>query len=128
MILTADDDYIYPAHMATDMLTTHARTFYSPVAGNGVWRYGYKCHCGGCSLVQPIMFRGWDKYLQYWEQLPSDDMFYTLMAAKNGFRYYASAYNWEKLCGGQYHAVNPYSTHGMVAKTYKKTIQLFEWV
>lgn len=130
LIMTADDDYLYPSGCAINLLA--ARDYYGDlvplVAGNDVWRYGYKCHCGGCSLVVPEAFLGWRDYARYWEQLPSDDMFYTLLAAKNGYRYTGTAFDWEHEYGGKYNAVQPYSRPGMVAETYKRTIKLFGWI
>ena len=127
LIMTADDDYIYPPTVAEDLLTSYDKT-HDLIAGNAVWFYGYKCHCGGCSLVFSEAFLGWRRYATEWRNMPSDDMFYTLLAAKNGYRYSPSAHNWEKDCGGKYNPVQPYSVHGMVAKTYKHAIKLFGWV
>lgn len=127
LIMTADDDYFYPPTCASDLLMAHDKT-HDLIAGNAVWFYGYKCHCGGCSLVFPEAFKGWREYADEWRAMPSDDMFYTLLAAKNGYRYSPSWRNWEKEYGGKYNPVQPYSVHGMVAQTYKHAIKLFGWV
>lgn len=126
LIITVDDDRIMPPTMAEELLTVYAKTG-NPVSGNDVWRYGYKCHCGPCSLVWPKMFTGWDRYYQEWQTMPSDDMFYTMLAAKNGYRYEQSPTGWEKDIPA-YNEGKPYSIKGMVPKTYKRILTLFKWI
>ena len=127
LVLTVDDDKLYPPQMIADFMWAHNEYPDAPISGNHYWHNGLKCHCGGCSLVQPRHMAGWQKYYAYWRQLPSDDMFYTMLAARNHFAYMQTATNWERKAT-PYNEVQPYSAHGMVQQTYLRTAKLFGWI
>lgn len=125
-VLVVDDDMIYPEGMAEEMLETYNSTG-DLVSGNDIWRYGYKCHCGCASLIVPKAFEGWCEYVKQWRELPSSDMFYTMLAAKNGYRYTQSPTNWYK-ASTPIKTGEAYSQPGMVKETYKRTLKLFGWL
>ena len=46
------------------------------------------CHCGCASLVQYKFYAPFiENYLNYYEHCPSSDLFFTIVAEKNGYTY-----------------------------------------
>lgn len=126
LIMTADDDLLYIPTTAEAMLYRHEQTG-DLISGNHYWHNGFKCHCGGCSLVFPKAFAGWKKYYGKWQELRSSDMFLTMLAAKNGYRYSATQSNYIN-AATPYNPCNPYTASGQVQDTYEKTLKLFGWI
>lgn len=89
LILTIDDDILYPTTMIEDFMRAHAKYPDRPISGNHYWYKGIKAHCGCASLVQAKHFEGWQKYYKHSFRIscPSSDLFYTYLAAKNGYFY-----------------------------------------
>ena len=77
-------------------------------------------------MVQKKHFVGWQDYYYLAKQVPSDDMFYTMLAYKNGFRYKMTKTDFEK-DSPIYNEVQPYSVRGMVAKSYEQIARAFNW-
>lgn len=89
LILPIDDDILYPPTMIEGFMQAHAKYPDRPISGNHYWYHGIKCHCGCASLVQAKHFEGWQKYYKHSFRIscPSSDLFYTYLAAKNGYFY-----------------------------------------
>jgi len=102
LILSFDDDTIYPEGIIADLLSVHEQYPDAPIASNHYWMDGLKCHCGECSLTQAKHFEGWEQYVneEMIAKCPADDLFYTNLAAVNGYFYKCTATNyprvWEK--------------------------------
>lgn len=126
LIMCVDDDLLYLPTTAEALLYRHERTG-DLISGNHYWHNGFKCHCGGCSLVFPKAFAGWREYYGHWQELRSSDMFLTLLAAKNGYRYSATQSNYIN-AATPYNPCNPYTISGQVQDTYIKTLKLFGWI
>lgn len=126
-ILCCDDDKIYEEHFALFMRGELDSTRPRLISGNTYWHNGFKCHCGCASLVFPAAFKGWRNYEKYFDTWESDDMFYTMLAAKNGYTYVAAHNDWETELQAL-NPVNPYSTHGMVQRTYVEVAKAFKWI
>lgn len=129
LVLTVDDDRLYPAEMAENLLILFnmPHTFMRGISGNMYRHNGLKCHCGGCSLVFPAMFSGWRNFEQYFETWESDDMFYTMLAAQNGYAYIPALVNYEKTMP-HYNEGQPYSKPGMVQRTYIQMAKALKWI
>ena len=90
LILPIDDDFIYPPTMIEEFMKVHKKHPNSPISGNHYYRNGIKCHCGCASLVQAKHFEGWQQYANkndFRDRCTSSDLFYTYLAAKNGYLY-----------------------------------------
>ena len=89
LILPIDDDILYPPTMIEGFMMAHAKYPDRPISGNHFWYKGMKCHCGCASLVQAKHFEGWQKYYKHAFRVscPSSDLFYTYLAAANGYFY-----------------------------------------
>ena len=89
LILPIDDDILYPPTMIADFMQAHAKHPDRPISGNHVVYSGIKAHCGCASLVQAKFFAGWEQYVTpaFRNACPSSDLFYTYLAAKNGYFY-----------------------------------------
>lgn len=132
LVLCVDDDKLYPADFAESMLYDYEgynRVFIGRVmvSGNRYWHNGLKCHCGSASLVVPEAFVGWRNYEKHFNDIESDDMFYTMLAAKNGYIYRPACLEWEKQLQ-KYNPVHPYTRGGMVQRTYERVLRLFKWI
>ncbi len=89
IVISIDDDFLYPSGMIEDFLSMHQRHPNHPISGNRDVFYGMKCHCGCASLTMAKYF---GEYLyqiddEIIENCPSDDMVYTFFATKAGFPY-----------------------------------------
>lgn len=89
LILSFDDDTIYPSGIIEDLLKVHSQYPDDPISCNHYWFNGQKCHCGECSLTQAKHFKGWEQYVseEMISKCPADDLFYTNLAAINGYFY-----------------------------------------
>lgn len=88
LILSIDDDFIYPETMIEDFYQTYKLQPNQPISGNRIEKYKLACHCGCASLVQYKFFAPFiDNYLEYYQHCPSSDLFYTIIANKNGYTY-----------------------------------------
>ena len=89
LVIPIDDDMLYPPTMIEDFMRAHAKYPDRPISGNRYWYKGIKAHCGCASLVQAKFFEGWEQYVTraFREECPSSDLFYTYLAAKNGYFY-----------------------------------------
>lgn len=89
LFLTIDDDILYPKTMITDFMRAHKKNPDAPISGNKFRFRGVKCHCGCASLVQAKHFAGWKTYWshKFRAACPSSDIFYTRLAAANGYFY-----------------------------------------
>lgn len=102
LILSFDDDTIYPESIIADLLSVHEKYPDAPIASNHYWMDGLKCHCGECSLTQAKHFEGWEQYVneEMIAKCPADDLFYTNLAAINGYFYKCTTIDyprvWEK--------------------------------
>jgi len=121
-----DDDYIYKPGVVELLFVRADIHEADAVSGNDYWHNGLKCHCGALSLVCPAMFKGWRKYEQYFDELESSDMFYTMLAAQNHFPY-ASAGNLLKNYATPIQSGENYTKHGQVQRTYKRFAQILGW-
>ena len=93
LVLPIDDDILYPPTLVEDMLQAHAKYPDRPISGNRYWYKGIKAHCGCASLVQAKFFAGWEQYVTpaFRAACPSSDLFYTYLAALNGYFYAESS-------------------------------------
>lgn len=89
LVIPIDDDFIYPPTMIADFMQAHDKYPDRPISGNRFWYKGIKCHCGCASLVQAHFFAGWEQYVTpaFRAACPSSDLFYTYLAAANGYFY-----------------------------------------
>lgn len=89
LFLTIDDDILYPKTMIMDFICAHRLHPDAPISGNKFRFRGVKCHCGCASLVQAKHFVGWRKFYRHKFRItcPSSDIFYTRLAALNGYFY-----------------------------------------
>lgn len=122
-----DDDYIYDRSAVWLLFFYCGSNKAGAVSGNAYWHNGLKCHCGALSLVCPAMFKGWRKYEQYFGELESSDMFYTMLAADNHFAY-ANAGNLLTNYATPIQGGENYTKHGQVQRTYKRFAQILGWV
>ena len=92
LIFPFDDDIIYPNNIIEEALEVHRKYPTSPVACNHYQVSGLKAHCGAGSLVMAKHFLGWEEYVNedMIAKCPADDVFYTQMAAMNGYFYRAT--------------------------------------
>lgn len=127
LVLAVDDDKIYPTNFAASFLEQHARFPYAPISGNHYWHNGLKCHCGCASMVQPCHFAGWRKFEKHFAELESSDIFYTMLAAENHYRYTHTLNNWAH-DAESYNSVRHYSQPGMVQRTYERMSRLLGWI
>lgn len=89
VVISIDDDFLYPKGMIEDFLRIHKKYPNFPVSGNRVVYFGMQCHCGCASLTKADFF---GRYLHQVDaetiaNCPSDDMLYTYFATKNGHPY-----------------------------------------
>lgn len=88
LILSIDDDFIYPQYMIQDFYQTYKQHPDNPISGNRVRMFRMQCHCGCASLVQYKFFGGFlDNYKKYSLNCPSSDIFFTMVAHANGYDY-----------------------------------------
>lgn len=126
LFVCVDDDYMYEPEALAYLLAA-ARMFDEfAISGNVYWHNGLKCHCGALSLVRPAMFDGWRKYEQYFDELESSDMFYTMLAAQNHFTYASVGFLLENYATPIQSGEN-YTKHGQVQRTYKRFAQILGW-
>ena len=125
--ICVDDDYVYDKDAARALFETLTAWCLDAVAGNAYWHNGFKCHCGALSLVTPVMFDGWRKYEPYFWQLESSDMFYTMLAAKNGYTYGRLGVTVDEYAE-KIPTEEKYTQHGQVQRTYMKVAELFGWL
>lgn len=126
LFVCVDDDYIYNPKVVELLFVTTRVLGEFAVSGNAYWHNGLKCHCGACSLVYPAMFKGWRKYEQYFDELESSDMFYTMLAAQNHF-VYAGVNSLLGLNATPIEGGENYTKHGQVQRTYKRFAQILGW-
>lgn len=128
LIVSFDDDTLYPEGIIEDLMNVHKQHPNSPVAANHYWFDGLKCHCGECSLTEARFFEGWEEYVnkRMIEACPADDIFYTNLAAINGYFYVCTETDypstWEK-----YNEVSGYSAAhpGINRHTSNEVYKLF---
>ncbi|MBQ8704668.1 MAG: hypothetical protein IJ524_09915 [Bacteroidales bacterium] len=89
VIITIDDDFLYPSGMIEDFMSIHTKHPNNPISGNQEVFYGMQCHCGCASLTKAKFF---GEYLyqindELIKNCPSDDMVYTFFALKAGYPY-----------------------------------------
>lgn len=88
LVLSIDDDFIYPKTMIEDFYKIYKKNPNSPISGNRITKFGLDCHCGCASLVQYKFYNIYiEDYLKYYEHCPSSDIFFTITAFKNGYKY-----------------------------------------
>jgi len=88
LVLSIDDDFIYPTTMIEDFYNIYKKNPNSPISGNRITKFGMDCHCGCASLVQYKFFGIYiEDYLKYYSHCPSSDIFFTMTALKNGYKY-----------------------------------------
>lgn len=88
LVLSIDDDFIYPPNMINDFYETYKLYPNQPISGNRITKFGMACHCGCASLVQYKFYAPFiENYLNYYEHCPSSDLFFTIVAEKNGYTY-----------------------------------------
>lgn len=89
VIITIDDDFIYPSDMIEFFYAQHLKTPHIPLSGNTIVIDYANFHCGCASLVKAEYYGKYiDKFLDNnVTELVADDVFYTYCAAMNG-RYY----------------------------------------
>lgn len=110
LIVPVDDDMIYPKTMLTDFMRVHKQYPDDPISGNRYSFAGLKCHCGCASMVQAKHFEGWQKYYyhKFRASCPSSDIFYTRLAAANGYFYQQTDVDYQKTAQS-YNEVYSYS-------------------
>ena len=98
LFLTIDDDILYPKTMITDFMRAHKKNPDAPISGNKFHYQGLKCHCGCASLVQAKHFEGWQTYWKHKFRAAcmSSDIFYTRLAAANGYFYEETDVDYQK--------------------------------
>lgn len=126
LFLCVDDDYIYGKDAARILIEGWV-TEDRPISGNAYWHNGLKCHCGALSLVSPYVFRGWREYEQYFGELESSDMFYTMLAAQNHVTY-ANAGNLLEHYAQPIEGGKEYTKKGQVQRTYLRFAKVLGWI
>ena len=98
LFLTIDDDILYPKTMITDFMRAHKKNPDAPISGNKYRFNGVKAHCGCASLVQGKHFVTWTSFYNHKFRLscPASDIFYTLLAAANGYFYEETNVDYQK--------------------------------
>ena len=88
LILSIDDDFIYPKNMIVDFYRKYMEYPNNPISGNRVNKFGMDCHCGCSSLVQYKFYNIFiEDYTRYYENCKSSDIVYTYIANVNGYSY-----------------------------------------
>lgn len=88
LVLSIDDDFIYPKTMIEDFYRVYRAHPNSPISGNKITKFGMACHCGCASLVQYKFYNIYiEDYMKYYEHCPSSDLFFTMAASRNGYAY-----------------------------------------
>lgn len=88
LVLSIDDDFIYPNTMIADFYKAYKQTPNQPISGNRISKFNLNCHCGCASLVQYKFYNIYiENYLKYYQHCPSSDIFFTITAYKNGYTY-----------------------------------------
>lgn len=88
LIVSIDDDFIYPKNMIFDFYQQYIRCPNSPISGNKLNIFGLQPHCGCASMVQYKFYNVFlEKFETYIENCYSDDMLLTMIANENGYRY-----------------------------------------
>ncbi len=129
LIVPIDDDMLYPQGMIEDLFKTHQLHPDAPISGNHYTFRGQKCHCGCASMVQAKHFDGWERYYRhrYRIEMPSSDIFYTMLAATNGYFYVPSEVDYQATAVN-YNETEPYSRTGVknkIRKTHDFCCRLF---
>lgn len=92
IIISIDDDWLYPDRMIEDFMNIHQRYPNHPISGNRVIFNGLQCHCGCASLTKKEFFGDLldnvDDDLM--SNCPSDDLVYTYLALSSGYMYIRS--------------------------------------
>ena len=98
LILPIDDDILYPPTMIEDFMDVHAKYPDSPISGNHYSYKGLKCHCGCASLIQAKHMEGWKDFYKHAFRIacPSSDIFYSKLAANNGYFYVQTRSDYQK--------------------------------
>lgn len=89
IVISIDDDWLYPEEMIADFLDIHAKYPNHPISGNKLVFSEMICHCGCASLTKAEFF---GEYLDMIDQkiiqnCSCDDIVYTYFANKAGFPY-----------------------------------------
>ena len=88
LILSIDDDFIYPKNMIKDFYQIYKQYPNSPISGNRIIKFNLNCHCGCASLVQYKFYNIFlHNYLEYYENCKSSDIVFTYIANINGYKY-----------------------------------------
>lgn len=88
LILSIDDDFIYPDNMIQDFYNTYLENPNRPISGNRTTLYSLGCHCGCASMVQYKFYNVYiENYMDFYENCPSSDIFFTFIANLNGYKY-----------------------------------------
>ena len=127
LILTIDDDLLFPTYAVEELVNTFAENPQRPVSGNHYWHNGLKCHCGAFSLVRPYYYRGWQQYYELWRSVKSSDMFYTMLAANNKHTYAQTWTDWPQVAEAYNDGV-AYTRKGMVQVSYEQIARVFGWI
>lgn len=89
VVISIDDDWLYPNGMIDDFLQVHKEYKDFPVSGNREVINGWLCHCGCASLTKASYFGDLinliDSDLR--NNCPSDDIVYTYLATAAGHPY-----------------------------------------
>ena len=98
LIVPIDDDIIYPKTMIADFMRVHRKYPDDPISGNKFSFGGVKCHCGCASMVQAKHFEGWRRFYKHRFRVAclSSDIFYTRLAAANGYFYRETDVDYQK--------------------------------
>lgn len=90
LVMSIDDDWIYPKEMIEEFLDVHKRYPNHPVSGNHYVEHGMACHCG-CASLTKAKFMGDFLNTADCDELvrkcPCDDIAYTFFSVKSGFPY-----------------------------------------
>ena len=89
LVVSIDDDWLYPKGMLADFMRVHRRYPDRPVSGNHVRLFHTFFHCGCASLTRRSFFGAWldqiDRELM--AHCESDDAVYTYFLKRNGYLY-----------------------------------------
>ena len=88
LVLSIDDDFIYPNYMIEDFLETYDKyNGNHPISGNDIYMDKIKYHCGCASLTNSKFYKGFYNVPKNIMEMGADDVYYTFAALKNGYTY-----------------------------------------
>lgn len=89
IIISIDDDFIYPPQMIADFMDIHKKYPNNPISGNRVIFNGFQCHCGCASLTKKEFFGNLLDEIddELMSNCPSDDLVYTFLSLASGHAY-----------------------------------------